>query len=721
MNAPIVAKHPSDRFMAMLVVACALVLPISVIEVGWVPRSATLLLVSLLGLACGVLIGPLRWPRIARWPVVTASALMLAASNAGLFNLDAPTAYARVMGWSADLSAGRVVDDPGLVRFWTALLVWWAGYSAAHGVASTSRALDALLPTLLLLTIHSVYIRYNLPYILIVLAGTIVLMTWTLYGRHQAIWTARQLDYPDLRLEWIGSGIFIAAIACLLAWVFPLLASRTTLEWVSRAFDPAVTRVRDVFLRASGGANPVRTSASGQKDTASLAANRIVGEPPQLSDKVVMWVWTDEPPPPPPDEALPSWLESTSPFGKSYWRGMTFAIYTGRGWHNPPLASRPLSSTLPGNLTQRFEIVVPHGDTIFAANQPVSGSAGLSALYLPGAETDVIGLRGASAQYTVTSRLIITDEETLRQSPMMYSPEVTPYLQLPNTLPQRVRDLTTQVTAGALTPYDKAIKIETFLRTYSYTLDLPPLPQGRDLVDYFLFDAPGGYCDYYASAMVVMLRVVGVPARLASGYTRGVYDYERGAYRVTSANAHSWPEVYFTGIGWIEFEPTAGRPVFPRARRVPQVSLSAEQIHAAQLQRRRLIVSAGIAAGIGLLIAALTTCLIRRERQLAALPAEAAIPLLYQRLRQRGAWLGVALRPGDTPVEFVAALQRVFEQRRLRWKTQALIAQQAAARIGELYCQASYSPRSPGVNEARQAWEAWRALRLRTLLFKLKV
>jgi len=98
-----------------------------------------------------------------------------------------------------------------------------------------------------------------------------------------------------------------------------------------------------------------------------------------------------------------------------------------------------------------------------------------------------------------------------------------------------------------------------------------------------------------------------------------------------------------------------------------------------------------------------------------ALPAEEAIPLLYQRLRRRGQWLGVALEPSDTPDEFIASFNRaVLQSAGTRWQPAGVIAQRSAKRIGELYRRASYSSRPPDKNEARQAWSAWRALSPRT-------
>ena len=113
--------------------------------------------------------------------------------------------------------------------------------------------------------------------------------------------------------------------------------------------------------------------------------------------------------------------------------------------------------------------------------------------------------------------------------------------------------------AAPPTPYDRAVAIESALRRLPYTLDVPAPPADRELTSWFLFDLKAGYCDYFATAMVVLARLNGIPARLAVGYTMGQFDPQRGDYLVTELNAHSWPELYFPGHGWIPFEPTSGQ------------------------------------------------------------------------------------------------------------------------------------------------------------------
>ncbi len=133
------------------------------------------------------------------------------------------------------------------------------------------------------------------------------------------------------------------------------------------------------------------------------------------------------------------------------------------------------------------------------------------------------------------------------------------YLQLPLDLPARIYNLAYEITEGMASDYEKAEAIARYLsRHCSYTLTPGEVPENRDFVDYFLFDKPEGYCVYYATAMTVLLRCVGVPARYVEGFLVNAQDRtaERDVYAVTTESAHAWPEVYFEGLGFIVFEPT---------------------------------------------------------------------------------------------------------------------------------------------------------------------
>jgi transglutaminase-like putative cysteine protease len=182
--------------------------------------------------------------------------------------------------------------------------------------------------------------------------------------------------------------------------------------------------------------------------------------------------------------------------------------------------------------------------------------------------------------YTVAARASNADVQSLRTAGTDYPPWLTPFIQLyerginvtttQRQNDQRILSLAAQVVAdaGATNPYDKAKAIETYLRNtdgsaaappsrrpFMYDLETPGPPGGERAVDYFLLNSHQGYCEYFASAMAVMLRHLHLPARVVSGFGKGQFDQKRG-YVVRAQDAHTWVEVYFPGYGWVEFEPT---------------------------------------------------------------------------------------------------------------------------------------------------------------------
>jgi len=134
------------------------------------------------------------------------------------------------------------------------------------------------------------------------------------------------------------------------------------------------------------------------------------------------------------------------------------------------------------------------------------------------------------------------------------------HLQLPADLDPRIRDLARKSTEVANSPYDKTITLEAYLRrNFRYTLNLNGKP-GHDPLAYFLFQSHAGHCEYFASAMAVMLRTIGIPSREVNGFLPGEYNDLGGDYIVRASDAHSWVEAYFPGSGWMTFDPTPPGP-----------------------------------------------------------------------------------------------------------------------------------------------------------------
>ncbi|MFZ0820083.1 MAG: DUF3488 and transglutaminase-like domain-containing protein [Candidatus Acidiferrales bacterium] len=158
--------------------------------------------------------------------------------------------------------------------------------------------------------------------------------------------------------------------------------------------------------------------------------------------------------------------------------------------------------------------------------------------------------------YDAYSRPESATPAELRAAGTDYPAEIlSTYLQVPDLDP-RIPPLALEATAAATTPYDKARALEGYLRThYGYTLDLTGSP-GNDPLAHFLFERRAGHCEYFASAMTVMLRTLGIPARYINGFQTGEYNNIGGDFIVRASDAHSWVEAYFPGSGWSTFDPT---------------------------------------------------------------------------------------------------------------------------------------------------------------------
>ncbi|MEV4258643.1 DUF3488 and transglutaminase-like domain-containing protein, partial [Spirillospora sp. NPDC049652] len=166
---------------------------------------------------------------------------------------------------------------------------------------------------------------------------------------------------------------------------------------------------------------------------------------------------------------------------------------------------------------------------------------------------DSVGGRG----YTVTSRRVLPSASDLQAGGTYSSDMLAEFTYLPKSVPDKVRKLSIQVVKGARTPYDAAVRLQSwFTRTggFRYDLTVGTPEHGSDLVDFLTADKRG-YCEQFAAAMAVMARELGIPARVSVGYTAG-REVSAGQWEVRGRDAHAWPELYFDGAGWVRFEPT---------------------------------------------------------------------------------------------------------------------------------------------------------------------
>jgi hypothetical protein len=176
--------------------------------------------------------------------------------------------------------------------------------------------------------------------------------------------------------------------------------------------------------------------------------------------------------------------------------------------------------------------------------------------------------RKSGLRYTVYSDERVPPSKALAavpDGPAARGPDLQPYLALPSDLPPRIAELARTITAGQVGPYRKARAIESYLqRHYRYTLQLGRDERFEPLED-FLFVQKAGHCEYFASAMAVMLRAVGVPTRSVNGFLAGEWNGYGHYLAVRQGDAHSWVEAWLDGVGWITFDPTPATPAKAQA------------------------------------------------------------------------------------------------------------------------------------------------------------
>ncbi|MEK6303479.1 MAG: DUF3488 and transglutaminase-like domain-containing protein [Acidobacteriota bacterium] len=216
------------------------------------------------------------------------------------------------------------------------------------------------------------------------------------------------------------------------------------------------------------------------------------------------------------------------------------------------------SSNPGGLIEQRFVREPLETSTLFAAQRPVRLRGAMATVDrdIHTGAISAVGLRGRTA-YSVLSDVSVPAEQELRTDPLAALPESIRRLYTDKRkLDPRISQLAHEITRSAPTPYDKAKAIEDYLKTrFRYTLNITI--NGEDPLAEFLFDVREGHCEYFATAMVIMLRTLDVPARIVNGFQMGEYNDLNGLYTVRDSDAHSWVEAYFPrSQSWIEFDPT---------------------------------------------------------------------------------------------------------------------------------------------------------------------
>jgi len=582
---------------------------------------------------------------------------------------DLGTLLSRTWEWLSSLVAGVAsYDVVGTVLVW-GFGVWlysvWAGWT----VRRHSKPLLGVLPGAVLLGFVLSYTGAN-PYIYLPILGiTLLLMALTQQTARESRWALASIDFSqglwgDIALT--ATGISIALV--LASAVAPSVSAEKIAEWVREITDRgSETRTEAVAeglgLEQQPQPRPVRPLESVR--STGLPQRHLIGSGPELTRRVVMLVETGELP------ALPEPLLETE-IPRHYWRSITYDRYFGRGWAT---SGTETVAYEPGELLNQADD--PYMRTLRQSVQFIGDVAG-GVVHVDGTlvsvdqefevtwrpPREIFAATTTARQYRADSIYPVVTVEQLREAPVNY-PEwlLSRYLQLPESVSERVRTLARDLTATQPTPYDRAVAIEQYLREFPYNLSVPTPGSSQEIADYFLFELQEGYCDYYATAMVVLARAAGLPARLVVGYVSGFYDSMAARYVVTEADAHAWPEIFFPGYGWIEFEPTGGRPPITRPTADdpliwPQGGPPGPLVPPSESEEPGLLMGHYVLMGVGgVLLAVVVGTGIDSGRLLLYRP-ETMAGRLQRRLRRHAERLRVSVPVGATSLELGHALSR---------------------------------------------------------------
>jgi len=747
-SAEIIRSRGNGLVLAGLTLAACLALPWIIRLLGWAPETARVFQITLAAYIVGLLLGNARVPRGIGWALAIALGIeytvqlsgqilppisVLARDAAGaarwlwtlLMRRELPASipfaaswehissnglawYGRVYYWFADVFAGRGSEDSTVIVLGVALATWLLVFHAAFEMFHSRRTLVALWPVGLAVVMNASFAHMGMNAVYLFVAATLLAILWNSASRMEALWQRAHVDFsPELREDVLTVGVALSAVIFVIALAFPYVTFDKAVWFFWDNVSSNLQPLYDQLDEAFAGRNPIPTPTP--KPVAAVAPHELLGGQ-ELTSRAVMLVDISDPSPPTPEELMinPELMETIS-YPRRYWRQRNYDLYTGSGWD---VSERNVTAIQADRawreiaqphqtVTQTYQILAPQGALAFGVAEPISTSVRYE--IITRGEDDLVAFSVATDTYTVVSWL---PDVTVRELRTAETPDPDwvqeRYLQLPE-IPERIRELAGDIVAdaGAMTRYDQARAIESYLRQFPYDLTLAPPPLDQDVVDYFLFDAQRGFCDYSATAMTVLLRSIGIAARYASGFHTGTFDHEIGAWVVQENDAHAWTEVYFPGYGWITFEPTPTQPVF--------------ELPAARIEGSDYVPEGGepgtgfgvpaIVWWAGGLVALVLFMVIWPPRWFTRRrPPSDRVLRAYAKVVRRARWLGVQPEPGQTPREYLASLAAEMDRRsQTDWSRDV-------HELANLYQKARYSQHPSDEQEGDRATAAWRRL-----------
>ncbi|MGA9531781.1 MAG: transglutaminase domain-containing protein, partial [Anaerolineales bacterium] len=554
---------------ALLYLALVMLSTMAVAAADWADHVAFIPLIGLAGGLTGLALSYSLFSGRVAAIVATTYGLFIAG---GLFGGTLDPAFAwheriiillgRLRVFLSVVGGGLESQDPMIVVLLMALLYWALSVYGAWSYFRRRGLWGAVVPLGLALFINAFYYvgeaRLDVLLAVYVLAALLIFLLYE-FDQRQQLWKRQRAHVPaNTFSNVLRIGAVFVLLLVGLSWVGPAFAGseRAAQAWsiVSRPWQAARERLGNAVASLR---SPVLLVGDEFSDSLTLEAGT---EP---ADALVM-------------EVAPS--SNLLGSGRFYWRARTFDHYEAGEWDylgSSELRFDPREGELllpDSNAREIVEVTIALHNAVqrvlYVPAQPIwtNRTSDLEVHRQNGQVVDVTAFLSAQPVYRgevyrARGSIAVPRADELRSAGEGYPAWVTErYLQVPDEISERTRELTRRIADGLPTAYDKAATITSWLRSnveYQRVTREPPADQ--EAIDWFLFDYRTGFCNYYASAEVIMLRTLGVPARLAIGYARGEYMADRGVYEVKAADYHAWPEVYFPGYGWVEFEPTVSQ------------------------------------------------------------------------------------------------------------------------------------------------------------------
>ncbi len=683
-----------------LVLIALLAVVVSIERADWVGEMPSLGVAAMLGLGSGWLLAR---TRASGWGLyllgVAAGAVLVLGMVMHTMRLAAPLVdsgvvarwselWARNGAWVDALREGNVSTDPLPFVLLVTFASWLLAYLAAWAIVRWRNAWIALVPGGVALLTNISYLpgQPSAEFIVFLFAAILLFARLHLVRTIEA-WQGDRADAPpllSLEVLWLASVVGLGLVVA--AWIVPTANNLGPVSTVwERALAPVNDRVDRVGRLFIGVGSKDSVGLHKFDDVLPLQGSISLDADPLLRVQA--------------DEAM-------------YLRGAVYDEYTSAGWKLTDARGHALPGTtvdaasfgtpltraqfrLPAKAT--VEVIEPVGrQRLLTFGDPLATDDRNADLLTSAALEDVLALAPGSAladgrRYATVGTISAATIDRLVTASPDYPPWVRArYLQLPDNLPPEIATLAQQITRGDRVPYIMAARVEEYLRAnYPYDLKIGQRPPRRDAVAYFLFDARRGYFDYHASAMAVLLRTLGVPARVAVGFALDEADRDpvTRLFTVSEQRSWAWTQVYFPAFGWVDFNPTPGRGQLVRAGD-DSAFLDAPQGESLNPEDGPLpdelmqpgvvdVVSDGATADasdtslvarlLGWLVAAAALLLVGGagarfawDSAFRRLPPDAR---RWAKLQLFAAWAGLAPRPEATPLEAAARLSALVRPR----------------------------------------------------------